>query len=58
LAEQLAGISGRFILTINAMPGARQIFDRFDVAEVETTWTISTATIGSDKRVTELIVRN
>ena len=57
LAEQLAGIAGRFILTINATDGAREVFGRFDVVEAETTYTIATAATGGGKRVKELIVR-
>ncbi|WP_242140894.1 DNA adenine methylase [Sphingomonas sp. TREG-RG-20F-R18-01] len=55
LADQLAGISGKFILSVNATPGARAVFERFDVTDVETTWTVSQT---GAKRVTELIVRN
>lgn len=58
LADQLAGIQGRFILSINATDGARATFGRFRVDEVDTTYTISTAAIGGGKRVTELIVSN
>ncbi|WP_277969338.1 DNA adenine methylase [Sphingomonas echinoides] len=57
LAEQLAGIAGRFILTINATDGAREVFGRFDVVEAETTYTIATAATGGGKPVKELIVR-
>jgi DNA adenine methylase len=56
LADQLAGISGRFILSINATQGAREVFDRFNVEEVKTTYTVATATTGAGKKVTELIV--
>ena len=55
LAEQLAGIAGRFILSINATDGAREVFGRFAIEEVETTYTIATIG-GAGKRVTELIV--
>jgi DNA adenine methylase len=58
LANQLSAIAGRFVLSINATDGAREVFGRFDVEEVETTWTISTATAGGGKRVKELIVRD
>lgn len=58
LADQLYDISGTFILTINATDGAREVFGRFDLAEVETTYTIATASAGGGKRVRELIVRN
>lgn len=56
LADQLAGIAGRFVLSINAASGAREVFRRFAVEEVRTTYTISTAAIGTGKSVTELIV--
>lgn len=58
LAAQLERISGRFILSINDTPGAREVFGRFIIAEAETTWTMATAAVGSGKRVTELIVSN
>jgi DNA adenine methylase len=56
LAEQLSGISGRFILTINATDGAREVFGRFDVDEVDTTYSIGSAA-GAGKPVKEFIVR-
>jgi DNA adenine methylase len=58
LADQLAGIAGRFILTINATDGPREVFGRFNLAEVETTYTIATTSAVGGKRVKELIVRN
>ena len=58
LADQLAAIKGRFVLSINATPGAREVFSRFAIEDVETTYTICTATSGGGKRVGELIVRN
>ncbi len=58
LAEQLAGITGSFILSINDHTVARAAFADFAIEEVETTYTISTATSGGGKRVKELIVRN
>lgn len=57
LADQLSGISGQFILSINDTPGAREVFGRFAFEEVETTYTLSTAAMGAGKRVGELIVR-
>ena len=57
LAEQLAGIAGRFILSINDHPIAHAAFGRFAIEEVATTWTIGTAA-GAGKRVIELIVRS
>ncbi len=57
LADQLSGIDGQFVLSINGTPGAREVFGRFQVDDVETTYTIGTAG-GGGKRVGELIVRS
>jgi DNA adenine methylase len=57
LAEQLAGIRGQFVLSINDTPGVREIFGRFVLEEVETTYTIGTASAGGGKRAGELIIR-
>ncbi|RZM34387.1 MAG: DNA adenine methylase, partial [Sphingomonas sp.] len=58
MAEQLAGIRGQFIMSINDTPFIRETFARFAIAEVETTWTLSTCAAGRAKKVTELIIRN
>lgn len=58
MAEQLADIEGQFVLSINDTPGARAVFGRFELEEVETTYTISTATTGGGKKAGELIIRN
>lgn len=58
LAEQLAGIRGQFILSINYTPGAREVFGRFAIDAVETTYGICTRVTGAGKRVGELIVRS
>lgn len=58
LAEQLGGIAGKFIVSINDTPGVRAAFAAFDMAEVETTYSISTATSGGAKRAGELIITN
>jgi DNA adenine methylase len=57
IAEQLAGIRGRFILSINDTAGARDVFGRFELEEVRTTYGIGTKMTGAGKRVGELIVR-
>lgn len=41
MAEQLAGIRGRFILSINDVPEVREIFARFAIEEVTTTYTVA-----------------
>lgn len=56
LADQLSGIAGQFILTVNATDGARGVFERFAIEEVGTTYTVGTPH-GGGKRVTELIVQ-
>lgn len=58
LAEQLAGVSGRFLLSINDTPGVRDVFGRFELEEIETSYSISTATAGAAKKAGELIVSN
>lgn len=40
LAAQLAGISGRFLLSINDVPPIRELFGSFRIEPVETTYTI------------------
>ncbi|WP_416462822.1 DNA adenine methylase [Sphingomonas sp. VDB2] len=54
LADQLDGIRGKFLLSINATQGARETFGRFHVTDVATTYSIG----GQPKPVTELIVSN
>lgn len=58
LAEQLRGIAGRFILSINDTPEIRAAFAGFDFGTAETSYTISSNTGGAAKKVTELIIRN
>ena len=41
MAELLAGIRGRFILSLNDLPEVRDTFAGFDLTEVRTTYTIS-----------------
>lgn len=54
LAELLAGIEGRFILSINDRPEVRELFQGFDLTPVETTYTM--AERGNGKRAGELII--
>lgn len=44
LADQLAGIKGRFILSINDVPEVREIVARFDLEEVKVSYTVGTQT--------------
>lgn len=41
LADQLARLKGRFILSLNDVPEVREIFGRFAMAEVKTTYSIA-----------------
>ena len=56
LADQLATIAGRFVLSINDTPGAREVFRRFEIDGVETTYTLGAAH-GGGKRAAELVVQ-
>jgi DNA adenine methylase len=40
LAAQLAGIKGRFLMSINDVPEIRELFVRFDLQEVETSYSV------------------
>lgn len=53
LADALAALKGRFILSINDVPPVRKIFARFRLAAVPVTYTVSR---GKGRRVRELIV--
>ena len=55
MAEQLAGIKGAFILSLNDVPAIRRVFDAFHVDQVDTSYTISR---GPQKRVAELVISN
>lgn len=56
LAELLAGIKGKFLLSINDRPEVRELFSAFRLYEVETTYTI--AKTGNRAKRAELIVHN
>ncbi len=55
LAEQLRGIRGRFMMTINDVPEIREIFAGFAFDQVDTTYTIAK---GASQRAGELIITN
>ncbi len=57
MADQLAGIAGRFILSINDVPEIRTIFAAFHITEVATTYTIGNHAKGSANRA-ELLISN
>ncbi len=54
LADQLAGIKGRFVLSLNDTPGVREVFGRFKIEAVETTYTVASG--ASAKRVGEVLI--
>jgi DNA adenine methylase len=58
LAGALAGARGKFLLSINDTPAVREIFSAFEIRDIETTWTMATATTGAGKRVNELLISN
>jgi DNA adenine methylase len=53
MADQLGGIKGRFILSINNHPEIRRIFARFKIEEIETKYSLSKI-----QKVTELLISN
>jgi DNA adenine methylase len=58
MARQLAGIRGRFLLSLNDCAGVRECFGAFHMLELETSYTIATAASGTAKRVGELLISN
>lgn len=56
MAEQLAGIEGHFIVSLNDHPAVRDIFSAFHIISVETTYSIA----GGDKqkKVGEVLITN
>ncbi len=46
LAEQLAGIQGQFLLSLNDVPAVRETFAAFDLTPVETTYSIGSKRTG------------
>ena len=55
LADQLATIKGKFLLSLNDKPEVREIFKNFDISNADTTY--STGNRGP-KKVSELIIKN
>ncbi|MHA6717883.1 DNA adenine methylase [Sphingomonas sp. RS6] len=55
MAAQLAGIKGRFLLSLNDTPGVREVFGSFRMAEVETTYTVGK---GNASKAGELLIAN
>ncbi|MCA1199120.1 DNA adenine methylase [Sphingomonas sp. R647] len=57
LAGALRGVRGKFLLSINDCPGVRQCFDGFQMAEVQTTYTVGGMKSGG-VRAGELLISN
>ena len=55
LAEQLGGIQGRFMLSLNDRPEVRAVFAGFAMEEVEISYSIGAA-VGARKPRGELII--
>ena len=55
MAEQLRGLQGKFVLSLNDCPEVRQIFDGFTIRQVETTYSIATT---ETKKVHEVLISN
>lgn len=55
LADLLAGIAGRFILTLNNHPQIRETFKRFKIADIQTSYSTG---LDAKQRVTELLITN
>lgn len=55
LRDQLAGVKGKFIMSINNAPEIRELFKDFHIREVGTKYTLSSK---GTKSVTELLISN
>ena len=55
LADQLRGIKGRFLMSINDVPEVRELFAGFDLQEVSTSYTVGKKS-GSRGQRSELLV--
>lgn len=57
IAEQLSGIKGRFVLSLNDVPAVRSIFGRFQIDAVDVSYSISPHAKARGKRG-EVIIHN
>jgi len=55
LADQLRGIRGRFLLSLNDTPGVREAFAGFRMLEFDTTYTVAK---GAASKAAELVIAN
>lgn len=56
LRDQLAGIKGRFLLSINDAPAIRELFGGFEIVEAPTSYSLGVG--GGRKPVVELLIAN
>lgn len=54
MADLLAGIKGKFIVSLNDHPDVREIFKAFTIRTVETTYSIA----GENQKVSEVLISN
>jgi DNA adenine methylase len=57
LAEQLAGIKGSFVLSLNDVPEIRRLFRRFHLIDVDVAYTVSSRRVPGE-RAAELLITN
>lgn len=58
LGKTLAGIKGRFLMSINDTPEVREIFNRFRIEEVTLKYSMGKGLCSRDKLRTELLISN
>ena len=58
MAKQLAGIKGKFIMSINDVPEIRDLFGQFYIDEVNTTYTIGSKNAAGKCGRVELLISN
>lgn len=56
LAEALAGLRGRFLLSLNDVPEVRRIFGRFQIEAVETTYSVAGPAGAGRGKVGEVLI--
>ena len=56
LADQLEGIEGKFILSLNDRPEVRDLFSAFRIDSVETTYSVQNE--GRGKPAREVVISN
>lgn len=58
MADQLARLKGRFLLTLIDHPNARQVFGAFNLTEFRTTYSVGSKKTVEDASCGELIIAN